>query len=168
MVEAVANQPDPGFRPASKLSSFKVADPQYILANDPALTVEEMENALWQQIGGHEIISIVRRDLVNGTNKNFELIFDLEKLNEEYNPQTILALKNSSEFYFNEFAIKFEKYVPSEQSLEKIQAGLKDPIFVDDANNIFICVADLEPWHDLEIQSLAVGQLDDDIMIVFS
>ena len=90
MVDAVANQPDPSIRPVSKLEKFKIADPQYILSVDPTATVEEMTNTLWQNIGGHEIISIVRRDLVDGSNTNYGRISELQKLFIEFNPQTIV------------------------------------------------------------------------------
>jgi hypothetical protein len=158
LVNPVANQPDPDFFPTSKLSRFKVADPQYILSVDPTSTIEEMQNTLWQGIGGHEIISIVRRDLVDGSNSNFNLIFDLKQLFAEYNPKTILSSENSTPLYFNAFAIKFEKFLPPERLLKRIREDLANPIEVDEEGRIFIYVKDLKSSFEVQVQSITAEE----------
>lgn len=157
-MEAIANQPEPQDI-ASKRSAFKIADPQYIISSDPAATVEEMTDALWQSIGGHEILSVVRRDLVDGKNSDYGLISGLNKLFAEYNPKTIISIENVSNLYFNGFGIKFEKYVPSEESLSTIQDGLLVPILVDDDHNISIYVSNIQPSYEVEIQSITSDEL---------
>ena len=154
MVDAVANQPDPQLRAISKLSSFKIADPQYIISTDPTSTVEEMQNTLWQSIGGHEILSVARRDLVDGSNTDYELIFDLPQLYAQYNPRTILSLQDSSEFYFSEFGVKLEKHVPSTEALEKISTGLVSPVVLDDNNNVIIYISNIPDKYSVEVQSI--------------
>jgi hypothetical protein len=158
LVNPVANQPSPDYLPTSKLSRFKIADPQYILSVDPSSTVEEMQNVLWQGIGGHEILSVVRRDLVDGSNTDFGLISDLQKLFAEYSPKTILSLENSSSLYFNSFAIKFEKYLPPERLLQRLSENLINPIEIDDSGNIFIYVKDLKPSFQVEVQAITAQE----------
>lgn len=158
MVDAVANQPEPESK-SIRFSDIKVADPQYILSIDPAATIEEMQNTLWQNIGGHEIISLARRDLVDGKNINYNLISDLSKLFAEYNPKTILSIENSSPLYFNAFGIKFEKYLPSIDDLHKIDPALDNPISVDGYNNITIYVSNIKDSHEVEVQSLTAAEL---------
>jgi hypothetical protein len=154
-VEAVPNQPLPEYGRISKFSQFKIADPQYIISQDPASTIEDMEYALLQNIGGHEIISIVRRDLVDGKNTNYTLISNLQKLFNEYNPKTIISMEDSSNIYFKSFGILFEKYVPSQNALSKISSGLINPINVDADNNIIIYVSNIEDSYEVEVQSIS-------------
>ncbi len=154
MVNSVANQPDPQLRPVSKVSSFKIADPQYIISSDPASTIEDMQNTLWQGIGGHEILSIVRRDLVDGSNSDYQLIFNLSELYAQYNPKTIMALQDNSDLYFDAFGIKFEKYVPSQQSLEGIATGLESPVILDENNNIVIYISNIPDNYSVEVQTI--------------
>lgn len=158
MVDAVANQPD---KPTQVINfnETKIADPQYILSVDPAATIEEMQNTLWQNIGGHEIISLARRDLVDGKNINYDLISDLNQLFAQYNPKTIAAIENSSPLYFNAFGIKFEKYLPSEADLQLIDPTLTNPIAITDLNNITIYVSNIEDSYEVEVQSLTAGEL---------
>jgi hypothetical protein len=161
MVDAVASQPEK-HRPISLLRDFKIADPQYILSVDPAATVEEMENAIWQQIGGHEIISIIRRDLIDGTNPNYSIISDLEKLNKEYNSKTIVPIEGSAEYFANSFGIKFERYLPASIYLSELPNSPTNPVDVEeteDSYNVVIYVADIPSSYEIEVQTLSAREV---------
>jgi hypothetical protein len=159
MVNAVASQPSPENAPASKLKDFKVADPQFILSADPTTSVEEMENVIWQGIGGHEILSLARRDLIDGKNINYNLISGLKQLFEEYNPKTILAIENSAPLYFNAFGIKFELYLPSLKILNRVDPDLKNPVTIDKNNEVSIYFMNIKDSYDVEIQSLSAQEV---------
>jgi hypothetical protein len=159
LVNAVANQPAPPTPPSGGQKNFKVADPQFVLSADPTASTEEMENAIWQAIGGHEIISLARRDLIDGKNINYSLISELQKLFAEYNPKTIISIENATPLYFNNFGIRFEQYVPSQRLLSETVEGLKNPISIDDKNNITIYVSNIKDSYDVEIQSITAQEV---------
>jgi hypothetical protein len=154
LVEPVANQPSPNTQNRQRLDAFKIADPQYILSTDPAATIEEMQNTLWQGIGGHEIISLARRDLVDGKNISYGLISDLQQLFVEYNPKTIASIENASPLYFNSFGIIFDNYLPSEADLVQIDPFLENPVTLGANNTITIYVSNIEDSHEVEVESL--------------
>jgi len=161
MINAIANQPSPQNVLINKLKNFKIADPQFVLSVDPASSPEEMENLIWQGIGGHEILSLARRDLVDGKNINYELISGLIQLSQEYSPKTIMSIENSSPLYFNAFGIRFDLYLPSPQNLEGlgIIPPLKNPISIDDKNNITIYVLNVKDSYEVEVQSLTAEEV---------
>jgi len=159
MVDAVANQPNSLNENTFKLDRFKIADPQHIVSTDPAANVEEMQNTLWQNIGGHEIISLARRDLVSGKRISYQIIADLQKLDSEYNPRSIISIENSSPFYFNNFGIKFEKYLPSEDALQTVDPNLSNPITINANNDITIYVSNIKDSYEVEVQSIASEEL---------
>ena len=159
MVDAVAKQPESINANTFKLDRFKIADPQYIISTDPAATIEEMQNTLWQNIGGHEIISLARRDLVDGKRINYQIIADLQKLQAEYNSKTIISIENSSPFYFNNLGIKFEKYLPSEDALQTVDPNLSNPVTIDDNNSITIYVSNIKDSYEVEVQSITSEEL---------
>jgi hypothetical protein len=154
LVEPVANQPSPNADGRRRIDAFKIADPQYILSTDPAATIEEMQNTLWQGIGGHEIISLARRDLVDGKNISYGLISDLQQLFAEYNPKTIASIENASPLYFNSFGITFDSYLPSEADLAQIDPLLQNPVTIGASNNITIYVSNIEDSYEIEVESL--------------
>lgn len=154
MVEPVANQPTPNAGNRKRIDAFKIADPQYIISTDPAATIEEMQNTLWQGIGGHEIISLARRDLVDGKNISYGLISDLKELFIEYNPKTIASIENASPLYFNSFGIIFNNHLPSEFDLARINPTLQNPVTVEENNIITIYVSNIEDSHEVEVESI--------------
>jgi hypothetical protein len=163
LVDAVANQPLPE-NAVKKLERFKIADPQYVLSTSPAQTINDMENLILQGIGGHEILSLARRDLIDGKNISYGIVSSLQKLFEEYNPKTIVSLENTSFSYFKSLGVSFEKFLPSEKALDGIAPGLKNPISIDSQENITIYVSNVKDFHEVEVQSLTSEEVLRDII----
>lgn len=160
MVDSIPNRPsseNPYF--SQRDASVKTADPQFFVISDSTATIEELENALWQNIGGHEIISLSRRDLVDGKNLDYTLINNLRQLSEEYDPKTLFAIEDTSVKYFNKFGLKFENFLPSDQSLEEISAGLRSPVVMDEDGNVVIYVKNIKDNQEVEIQAIAADEL---------
>jgi hypothetical protein len=151
MVNPIANQPIPQRDYSTKNdNSVLPSEPQFFLGVDPTSRIEDMENAIWQNIGGHEIISLVRRDLVDGINTNYSLVSNLRKLREEYNPQTIFSIENVASNFFEKFGIRLETHVPSVRSLSNIKKGLTSPVTLENDGSIAIYVAN--PLEDQEVE----------------
>ena len=155
MVSSIPNQPElvePYF--SQRDDSTKTGDPQFFVLTDSAFTVEDLENAIWQNIGGHEIISLARRDLVDGQNLDYKLINNLKDLQEEYNPKTIFLIEDIITKYFDRFGLKFENFLPSSQALSRIDDGIDQPVVLDDDSNIVVYVKNIKENQEVEIQVL--------------
>lgn len=139
--------------------STKNADPQFFVVADPASTVEDMENAIWQNIGGHEIISLARRDLVDGINLDYTLINNLKELQQEYNPKTIFAIEDVATTTFKRFGLSFANFLPTVEELEAIQEGLSSPVVLDDSGNIVIYVKNIRDDQEVEAQIISSEEL---------
>jgi hypothetical protein len=160
MVNSVANQPNPDRSYSTKRDdSVLSSEPQFFVGVDPAATIEEMENAIWQNIGGHEIISLVRRDLVEGINLDYSLVSNLSKFFQEYNPKTIFSIENVSANFFERFGIKLERYVPSVRSLGLIREGLTSPVTLDERGRVVVYLSNIEDNKEVEVQILNSGNL---------
>jgi len=155
LVSSIPNQPElvePYF--SQRDDSTKTGDPQFFVLTDSAFTVEDLENAIWQNIGGHEIISLARRDLVDGQNLDYKLINNLKDLQEEYNPKTIFLIEDIITKYFDRFGLKFENFLPSSQALSRIDDGIDQPVVLDDDSNIVVYVKNIKENQEVEIQVL--------------
>lgn len=163
MVSSSANQPIPDRSySAKKDESVLSSEPQFFVGLDPAATVEEMENAIWQNIGGHEIISLVRRDLVDGVNIDYSLINNLKQLFQEYNPRTIFSIQNSSAVFFERFGIKLEKYIPSIRSLQAVDSDLKIPVIFDPLSGVSILVRNIAENEEVEVETITSQKISRD------
>lgn len=99
---------------SSSSQAIKIATPDLILFNEAAIPVEVMADLLFEEIGGQEIISIARNDIVNGQEVSYSLIGNLNGLGRRYNSKNIFSLPDTIEKYFSNFSIRFDVHVPEE------------------------------------------------------
>ena len=99
---------------SSTRSAVKVATPDLIIFNESAIPIDLITNLLFEEIGGQEIISIARNDIVNGQEVSYNLIGNLNGLERRYNSKNIFSLPDTIEKYFSNFSIRFGIHVPEE------------------------------------------------------
>ena len=103
---SVTNTPPP--------NPTKTAPIDTILFDDQSISPEIMADLVFEDIGGHELLSISRNDIVNGQTVSYSPIKNLGLVQQRYNPNNILGLQATSDKYFANFAIKFDEKVPLE------------------------------------------------------
>jgi hypothetical protein len=92
----------------------KTAPIDTVLFDDQSMSPEIMADLIFEDIGGHELLSISRNDIINGQRVSYSPIKNLGLVQQKYNPNNILKLQATSETHFANFAIKFEEKVPLE------------------------------------------------------
>lgn len=97
---------------SSSRSAVKVATPDIILFDESAIPVDALADLIFEEIGGQEIISIARNDIVNGQEVSYSLIGNLNGLQRRYNSKNIFSLPETIEKYFSNFSINFAVHVP--------------------------------------------------------
>jgi hypothetical protein len=90
----------------------KTAPIDTILFDDQSISPEIMADLVFEDIGGHELLSISRNDIINGQPVSYSPIKNLGLVQQRYNPNNILGLQSTSDKYFANFAIKFDEKVP--------------------------------------------------------
>jgi hypothetical protein len=90
----------------------KTATPDIVLFDDSALPIEVMTDLIFEDIGGQELISIVRSDIVNGQKISYQPIKNLSSIQQQYNPNNILGLQQTANRFFAGFSIKLEDRIP--------------------------------------------------------
>jgi len=138
--------PPPPTPPAS--IKIKSATPEIILWDESLIPVEILTDLIFENIGGQELLSITRHDIINGENVSNQLIKNLTFLNQEYSSKRILSLQNTSDKYFSNFSIKLESKIPFEGN-----GLLGNNIYVDkDTQDIVIEFVNLEVDERVEAQ----------------
>lgn len=159
MVSSTPNVPE-----ANKISpamdAIKIARPDIILVNADSIPRELQADLIYEDIGGQEIINIVRNDMVNGQNAVYNPIKNLSEINSQYNSNNIINLENTSDSYFKNFPIKLDSHVP----LVGTGPAPEYPIvYLDDENgNLIINVINMAPDEQVEVQIVSRGLLLND------
>jgi hypothetical protein len=151
----------------------KIADPDIINFNDDLMDIDIMSDLIFEGIGGHEIINIVRNDLINGQPAIYRPIKNLDALSIQYNSTNLLASESSSNSIFDGFGIFFEEKLPlpglNELGEEVINLGTGpngEIIYLEDNGDLVVNVANLNIDEVLEIDVINSLELFNDTIYV--
>jgi len=136
----------------------KPATPDIILFNDDVMPIEIMTDLIFENIGGQELINIVRSDLVNGQNVLYQPIKNLSNVYFQYNPQNILGLQDIDSNYFKKFPINFNSKIPECGTGPNCSI-----VYIDsETGDLVINVINLARDEQVEISIISDGTVLDD------
>ena len=142
----------------SATSAIKPATPDIILFDDESTPIEIMTDLIFENIGGQELVNILRSDIINGQNVVYQPIKNLTNLYFQYNPQNILALQDVDYNYFKKFPINFSTKVPEYGTGPEGAIVYIDPVTGD----LVINVVNLARDEQVEVSIVADGSILDD------
>ena len=90
----------------------KTATLDIILFNEESIPTDGMFDQIFENIGGQELISITRSDIVNGQKISYQPIKNLSAIQQRYNSSNILSLQQTANKFFAGFSIKLEDKTP--------------------------------------------------------
>lgn len=145
---------------SSPSDPIKVATPDLIILTEDMLSPEIMTDLIFEDIGGQEIINIIRNDIVNGQNIIYQPIKNVTSLYYQYNPQNILALQKTDKDYFRNFPISLYNKVPECGTGYEIVAGQRvencKHIYIDPSSgDLVIDLINIRPGEEVEIQIMS-------------
>lgn len=124
-----------------------------VLFNENNVSVEGITNLLFEQIGGIELISMVRRDTVEGQNPYYSIISNLSSIKREFDPTQIIARQKPNQSYFDIFSIDLNSKIPDDIYL---QTNNLDNYYYIDSNGDF--VIELDNMMQDEIIELEIAE----------
>jgi hypothetical protein len=161
---ATANLPYP--ESASQDNSVKIATPDLILLNDEAMSIEIMTDLIFEDIGGYELATISRHDLVNGQKVIYTPIKNLTDLYLQYNPNNVLRLQ-ASDSYLKSLSLSIFDHLPVCGTGYDMVDGVKVPncksVYIDPiSGDLVINLVNVKEGEQAEINILNSGSIFDD------
>ena len=144
----------PTIVPSKASDGIKIATPDLIITAEEVVPIEVMSDLLFENIGGEELINIIRNDIVSGQNVIYQPIKNLTSLYLQYNPQNVLSLQNTADTFFRNFPIKLEKKIPEVGTGPNGEIVYIEP----ETGNLIINVINLEEDEQVEVQMLNRGE----------
>ena len=118
---------------------------------------------LFENIGGQEIISISRNDLVNGQDVSYQLIGNTGLLERRYNSNNIFSLPGTLYKYFANFSIRLDVHIPENGTGPEVFSGQNQRVYVDSlTGDVVIDITNMETNERLDVEILKEGSVDDD------
>ena len=133
----------------------KTAPIDTILFDDDSVPIEIMSDLIFENIGGHELINIARNDIINGQTVLYQPIKNLSSIQQQYNPNNIVSLQNTSDKYFANFSIKLETKLPPEGSGPDAAY-----VYIEESTgDLIVELINLDPDEQIEVQISLSGTI---------
>lgn len=140
---------------AVKKQQVKTATPDIILFDDESVPIEVISDLIFEDIGGQELINVVRNDLVNGQKVSYSLIRNLDKIEKTFNSNNIVSLQQTSDKYFNNFAINLDTKLP-----KQAENAFGGNVYLDPSTgDIIINLTNLRLDEQVEVQITTSGTI---------
>ena len=178
--DAVAALPKPIVK--SNDGSVKIATPDLIIFDEEVMSIETMTDLVFEDMGGYELATISRHDLVNGQKVIYSPIKNLTDLYLQYNPNNVLRLQ-SSDSYFKSLSLSIFDHLPvcgtgydisppeSNPNEEDKTKWKKTPncksVYIDPiTGDLVINLVNVKENEQVEVQVLTSGDVFSDTMYV--
>ena len=136
---------------------IKVAPIDTVLFNDDAVPKEIIADLLFENIGGQEILTIARHDTVNGQTVLYQPIKNINILQQQYNPNNLLRLRNTTNTIFDNFTINLFNKIPQIGSGSGGSNIYLDP----NSGDLIIELVNLSPDELVEVQITSSGTIEE-------
>lgn len=156
--EAVLRTPEP--REFTRTNSIKAATPDLLTIKQNDVPVDSMADILFEDIGGQEILSVSRNDLINGQRVIYSPIKNVSKISQRFNSNNLFPIPETTQSYFNNFAIKLDEKTPELGTGPNQETIYLDPV----TGNLVVNVVNMSSSDMVEIQVLSRGDLVSDIL----
>jgi hypothetical protein len=117
----------------------KQADPDIVLDPEISTTGDFIVERFFEELGGTELISISRHDLIDGINVVYNPIANLSRLRQRFNPNNIISLDVLSQ---DEFA---------RATINLISRGIYEPYF-DNDGNLVVEIDIMKPEENIDTE----------------
>lgn len=134
---------------AASKPDVKPATPDLIQISEESVPVEVMTGLLFENIGGTEILSMSRHDLINGIDIAYQQISNLAKVESTFGGQSLISLQNSTEQIFKSYGLRRYQHVPT---ITEDPSGLNNHVYLDASGSVIIELSNLQPDMEIEVE----------------
>ena len=132
----------------------KTATLDIILFDEENIPTDGMFDQIFENIGGQELISITRSDIVNGQKISYQPIKNLSAIQQRYNPNNILSLQQTADKFFAGFSIKLEDKIP-----ETGNGTNGENVYLNAAGDLILEFINVNPDEQVETQISVSGTI---------
>ena len=151
-ISALPSSISPSTQTAAK-PPIKTAPIDTVQFDDDLIPESVLRDLLFQNIGGQELINTARTDTVNGQQVIYNIIKNLSSIQQQYNPNNIISLQDTSDKYFDNFTINFDFRVPDKETGQEY-------IYINpDNGELVIEAVNLRPDEQIEVQIRVGGTI---------
>ena len=143
---------------STRKPAVKIATPQYVTFKNDEINAEDadfLKMIYFEEINGAMLLSLTNNAKLSTESVNYQPIINMAEIQKALDPKNILALQDTSDKYFLNFAIKLDAKVPN---VGNGPSGKN--VYIDTSTgNLVIESIDLNPGEKIEIETLQNGTI---------
>ena len=120
-------------------------------------SADALEQILFQQIGGHELVEMSRRDTIDGQSSAYTLISNLSTVTRELNPALIIGAQSPFRFDAERYQVNLDDKIPNTEYLTS--NNLTSFFYIDTNGDLVIHLDNLEKDEEIEIEMANSGKI---------
>lgn len=160
--------PDPG--PSSTGSSFSPtstsAPPSPVLIpGRDALNfatsgvIDALTSFIFEDLGGTEIITLMKRDTIDGIDPNYSIISNISDARRSFDPTGLLSRDSGANSYFDKFGIQLLDKIPDDEYLTQNQ--INDFYYIASNGDLVIELDNLTPDERIDVEIATSGTINE-------
>jgi hypothetical protein len=136
---------------------IKTAPLDTFVIDQDTIPIDLMTDLIFEDIGGQELLNIARNDTNNGQTVSYRPIKNLTSIQQQYNPNNILSLQDTSDKYFINFPIKLENHILGEGEGDGPSGAY---VYIEtETGDLIIEIDNLEDDQQLEVEISQSGTI---------
>jgi hypothetical protein len=145
-------------------ASVKIATPQYVNFDENVLnpiTESDITSLFFEQVAGHELLILSNKNFVNTKNVDYQPIANISNFKNTYDPKKIIALQDTSDVYFFNFAINLLARIPDVPT-DSSTNGTN--VYITASGDLVIETKDNAPDERIQVEIISGGTINTDIL----
>jgi len=145
-------------------ASIKIATPQYVNFDENVINPigeGEIVNLFFEQIAGHELLILSNKNFVNTKNIDYQPIANIANFKNTYDPKKIIALQDTSDVYFFNFAINLLTRIPDVPTSSSTNGT---NVYIDANGDLVIETKDNASDERIQIEIISGGTIYNDTL----
>lgn len=125
--------------------------------------VDSLTSFIFEDLAGTEIITLLKRDTIDGIDPNYSIISNISEIRRDIDPTKLISKKIKHNSYFDIFAIKLLDKIPDTEYLTK--NNLQNFYYIDTNGDLVIEFDNLADGEIIDVQiatSGTINKLDND------
>jgi hypothetical protein len=143
--------------------AIKIPSRDIVNISSQSVSVAELEQFLFQDIGGTSLINLVRHDTISGINLSYSTIINLKKIAIDFDPSFILINKASYKSIFHQFSIKLVSKIHQDKFYSSNElfppSNLLTNVYFD-GDNLVIEFENIKETEFVELQIETDGKIN--------
>lgn len=121
--------------------------------------IDALTSFIFEDLGGTEIITLMKRDTIDGIDPNYSIISNISDARRSFDPTGLLSRDSGANSYFDKFGIQLLDKIPDDEYLTQNQ--INDFYYIASNGDLVIELDNLTPDERIDVEIATSGTINE-------